>query len=114
MEPAPEGLPPDVDAMLGWAVREGVTNVLRHSDASRASIRVVADGDSRAVEVIDDGTTDIDTEGTGPATRARHGSGLDGLRERAATLGGEVEAGPLPDRGFRLRVSVPLPAEAAG
>jgi len=40
--------------------------------------------------------------------------GLDGLRERAATLGGDVEAGPLPDRGFRLRVSVPLPAEAVG
>ena len=98
--------------MLGWVVREGVTNVLRHSDASRASIRVVADGDSRAVEVVDDGTTDIDTEG--PGTRARRGSGLDGLRERAASLGGLVEAGPLPDRGFRLRVSVPLPAEAAG
>jgi len=112
VEPAPEGLPPDVDAMLGWAVREGVTNVLRHSDASRASIRVVADGDSRAVEVVDDGTTDIDTEN--PGSRARRGSGLDGLRERAASLGGLVEAGPLPDRGFRLRVSVPLPAEAAG
>ena len=67
VEPAPEGLPPDVDAMLGWAVREGVTNVLRHSDASRASIRVVADGDSRAVEVVDDGTTDIDTEAPGHA-----------------------------------------------
>jgi len=112
VEPAPEGLPPDVDATLAWAVREGVTNVLRHSDASRASIRVVADGENRAVEVVDDGTTDIDTEG--PGTRARRGSGLDGLRERAASLGGLVEAGPLPDRGFRLRVSVPLPAEAAG
>ena len=40
VEPAPEGLPPEVDAVLGWAVREGVTNVLRHSDAGRARIRV--------------------------------------------------------------------------
>ena len=114
VEPAPEGLPPDVDAMLGWAVREGVTNVLRHSDASRASIRVVADGDSRAVEVVDDGTSGAAAGIGGADDRARRGSGLDGLRERAATLGGLVEAGPLPDRGFRLRVSVPLPAEAAG
>jgi two-component system, NarL family, sensor histidine kinase DesK len=114
VEPAPDGLPPDVDAMLGWAVREGVTNVLRHSDASRASIRIVADGESRAVEVVDDGTTDVDREGTGRGANTRHGSGLDGLRERAATLGGEVEAGPLPDRGFRLRVSVPLPVEGVG
>ena len=40
VEPAPEGLPREVDAVLGWAVREGVTNVLRHSDAARARIRV--------------------------------------------------------------------------
>ena len=73
VEPAPEGLPPDVDAMLGWAVREGVTNVLRHSDASRASIRVVADGDSRAVEVVDDGTAGA-AAGIGGSTIARDGA----------------------------------------
>ena len=44
VEPAPDGLPREVDAVLGWAVREGVTNVLRHSDAARAHIRVIVDG----------------------------------------------------------------------
>jgi len=114
VEPAPEGLPSAVDAVLGWAVREGVTNVLRHSDATRASIRVVADGDSRAVEVVDDGTAGAAGGAGDPAAPVRRGTGLDGLRERAATLGGAVEAGPLPDRGFRLRVSVPLQVEGAG
>lgn len=110
VEPAPEDLPRDVDALLGWAVREGVTNVLRHSDATTARIRVLADGPSRAVEVVDDGRGT--PTGGGGEPSARPGVGLAGLRERAARLGGSVDAGPLPDRGFRLHVSVP--AEAAG
>ena len=104
VEPAPDGLPRDVDAVLGWAVREGVTNVLRHSDATSTAIRVRSDGDRRSVEVVDDG------KGTSAgAGDPRPGTGLDGLRERARILGGAVEAGPLPGRGFRLLVSVPLP-----
>ncbi len=107
VEPAPDGLPRDVDAMLGWAVREGVTNVLRHSDATSARIRVIADGDARAIEVVDDGHGT--TAGLEPSS-GRAGVGLAGLRERAARLGGRVEAGPLPGRGFRLLVAVPLEA----
>ena len=109
VEPAPEGLPRNVDAMLGWAVREGVTNVLRHSDATTARIRIIADGSSRAVEVVDDGRGLPPDDG---APDGRAGVGLAGLRERAASLGGRVEAGPLPDYGFRLLVAVP--AEVAG
>ncbi len=112
VEPAPEDLPREVDAMLGWAVREGVTNVLRHSDATTARIRILGDASSRAVEVVDDGRgapVEPETTATG-----RGGVGLAGLRERAARLGGRVEAGPLPDRGFRLLVAVPVatPTEA--
>ncbi len=110
VEPAPEGLPRDVDAMLGWAVREGVTNVLRHSDARRARIRVVADVVARSVEVTDDG---FGPKGAVLPTAGRTGSpgiGLAGLRERAAQLGGHVDAGPLPERGFRLLVTIPTEA----
>ena len=106
VEPAPDGLPRDVDTVLGWAVREGVTNVLRHSEASNARIRVLSDGAFRAVEVTDDGRGRPDAPpAAGPP---RPGVGLAGLRERAARLGGSVDAGPLPDRGFRLVVAVPL------
>jgi len=110
VEPAPDGLPRDVDAVLGWAVREGVTNVLRHSDAARARIRVVVDDHVQAVEVEDDGFGPDGAASEGRPAGGPAGTGIAGLRERAATLGGSLEAGPLPGRGFRLRVAVPVRA----
>lgn len=107
VEPAPEGLPREVDALLGWAVREGVTNVMRHSRARSARIRLVADGQRRGVEILDDG----DGPGEGEAHRDGRGPGgfgLAGLRERAGQLGGVVDAGTRAGGGFRLFVSVPV------
>jgi two-component system, NarL family, sensor histidine kinase DesK len=93
-------LPADVEAVFAWAVREGATNVIRHSGAHRCAIRVDADRDRAAVEIDDDGT--------GSAVGAEPGSGLSGLRERAQRLRGELEAGARPGGGYRLRLSVPL------
>jgi two-component system sensor histidine kinase DesK len=92
-------LPADVDAVLAWAVREGTTNVIRHSGALHCAIRVRADGDRAAVEIEDDGHA---------APTTARGSGLSGLRERARRVRGELEAGALPGGGFRLRLTVPL------
>jgi two-component system, NarL family, sensor histidine kinase DesK len=92
-------LPEDVDAVLAWAVREGATNVIRHSGAQHCAIRIDADPDRAAVEIEDDGA--------GAAAGAA-GSGLNGLRERAQRLRGELEAGARPGGGFRLRLTVPL------
>jgi two-component system sensor histidine kinase DesK len=92
-------LPVDVDAVLAWAVREGSTNVIRHSGASHCSIRVDADADHAAVVIEDDGSAVGST---------RSGSGLSGLRERAQRLRGELEAGARPEGGFRLQLTVPL------
>jgi two-component system sensor histidine kinase DesK len=86
-------LPADVDAVLAWAVREGSTNVIRHSGALHCAIRVHADVDRAAVEIEDDGN--------GKASTGR-GSGLSGLRERAQRVRGELEAGARPEGGFRL------------
>jgi two-component system, NarL family, sensor histidine kinase DesK len=121
VEPSPEGLPPTADAILGWAVREGVTNILRHGRARSAEIRVETDPAAVMVEISTDrrpdGPADAPGGGTTPAGGAalspdapsmETGSGLVGLRERVAAVGGVVEAGGLPDGGFRLRVSVPL------
>jgi two-component system, NarL family, sensor histidine kinase DesK len=94
-------LPADVDAVLAWAVREGTTNVIRHSGAVHCAIRVCADAVHAEVEIEDDGTAALST---------RPGSGLKGLRERAQRVRGELEAGALPGGGFRLRLSVPLAA----
>jgi two-component system, NarL family, sensor histidine kinase DesK len=86
--------------VLAWAVGEGTTNVIRHSQASHCEIRIRADREIAALEIDDDGRAAAPA-GTG-------GSGLDGLRERAQRLRGTLEAGARPDGGFRLRVTVPL------
>ncbi len=79
--------------LFGWAVREGLTNVIRHSRARSCAVRVSAS----CVEILDDGH----------GSAAPHGNGLRGLRERAAAAGGGVDAGPVQPAGWRLRVWVP-------
>jgi two-component system sensor histidine kinase DesK len=93
-------LPVEVDSVLAWAVREGTTNVIRHSGARHCAIRVNADDGRAVVEIEDDGKS---------ASAAGVGNGLRGLRERAQGVRGDVDAGLLPEGGYRLRLSVPLP-----
>ena len=93
-------LPAEIEAVLAWAVREGTTNVVRHSGARSCAIRVRADTETAAVEVEDDG-------GGAPAPGSA-GSGLAGLAERAERVRGRLEAGVRPEGGYRLRLTVPL------
>jgi two-component system, NarL family, sensor histidine kinase DesK len=93
-------LPADVDSVFAWAVREGTTNVIRHSDAHSCVIRIHVDDGIAAVE--------IENDGTATPTPTRGGSGLVGLRERAERVHGAVEAGARPEGGFRLALTVPL------
>jgi signal transduction histidine kinase len=94
-----ESLPTAVDATLAWAVREGVTNVIRHSGAAACSIRLTREANRASLEITDNGA---------PAAMSAPGNGLRGLQERAAARGGHADAGPLPSGGFRVHVSVPL------
>ena len=94
-------LPADVEAVLAWAVREGATNVIRHSAASRCVVRVGGSAGSAVVEVVDDGAAR--SNGAGGA-----GQGLAGLRERAAALDGSVAAGRRDGGGYGLVVRVPV------
>lgn len=96
-------LDPVVEAVLAWAVREGATNVIRHSGATRCTMRVRASLSDAAVEVVDDGVGDATSNGNG-------GHGLAGLAERAQDLRGSVDAGSRPEGGFRLSVTVPVGA----
>jgi two-component system sensor histidine kinase DesK len=102
MPQAVDAVPGELRELFGWAVREGVTNAVRHSRASQVRITV----DERAVEVVDDGTGSR-PDPTAAAAPGRPGTGLSGLAERAARLGGRVEAGPVDGHGYRLRVEVP-------
>ena len=103
-ERSPVALPPEVEAVLAWAVREGATNVIRHSGASRCEVRVMAGLDGAEVEVVDDGRGCAAAANGSEAT----GNGLSGLGERAHRVRGRIEAGTLPSGGFRLAVSVPV------
>jgi two-component system sensor histidine kinase DesK len=97
----PDGLSPEVRVVFAWALREGVTNVLRHSEASECSISTMqAPGGPPRMEIVNDGVH------AGPAA-AFGGSGLTGLAERARAFAGEVTAGPLPGGRFRLLVDFP-------
>lgn len=109
-EPAePADLPADVEALLAWAVREGTTNVIRHSGASRCEIAIEpGDAALASAEIRDDGNGAHDADGHAANGHGSDGNGLDGLRERAALLAGHVEAGAVPGGGFSLRVVVPL------
>jgi len=109
LEAAHVELPADIEAVLAWAVREGTTNIVR--TAARGSCRIMVRPGLAAVsaEVVDDGEVREPT-GTGTGTGNGTGNGLAALRERAARVArvaGSVEAGPVPEGGFRLCVTVP-------
>jgi two-component system sensor histidine kinase DesK len=106
---AVEAVPPRWRELFAWTVREGVTNVVRHSGADRCVVRLARD----AVEVVDDGCGPASTGSpadAGPTDRSG-GQGLIGLRERVGAAGGRLvvgaAAGPSGRPGFRLRVEVP-------
>ncbi len=90
----------EADTLLGWAVREGVTNVIRHSRASHCEIEVRRRDNQAVLEIRDDGI--------GSNGKVSGGSGLRGLAERTSSVGGTLDYGPHPDRGYRLSVALPL------
>src|SRR6266540_1310639 len=94
-------LPAGVDLAAYRIVQEALTNVTRHAASTTATVRVVYGNDDLVVEIDDDGRgASSDPNGSG--------TGIRGMRERAAALGGELEAGPRPGGGFRVRASLPL------
>lgn len=86
-----------VEEVIAWAVREGTTNILRHSDARGGSITAFREGSAVHLEVTNDGAR-------GPQAA---GTGLAGLRERAERLSGSVVSGYVDNERFRLMVELP-------
>jgi signal transduction histidine kinase len=99
-EPLP--LPAGVDLSAYRIVQEALTNTLRHADATRADVTLRYARDAIEVDVTDDGRA-APANGSG-------GHGLVGMRERAALLGGTLDAGPRPEGGYRVRARLPLEA----
>ena len=93
-------LPAGVDLTAYRLVQEGLTNVVKHAQATRAEVLVTYGESYLEVTVRDDGS------GVGNGDGGGHG--LVGMRERVSVYGGELDAGPQPGGGYRLRAKLPL------
>ncbi|MFB9234681.1 sensor histidine kinase [Plantactinospora siamensis] len=94
-------LPGGIELSAYRIVQESLTNTLRHGRATQADVRVSYLDSGLDLEVVDDGSV-IGWPGAGG------GHGLVGMRERARSLGGTLDAGPLPGGGFRVRAHLPV------
>jgi len=88
----------ETEAVLGWVIREGCTNVIRHSGAKHCRIHLTRKLGQLQIEVANDGWL---------VPQVPAGNGLRGLEERLSALGGTLDAFALPTAGFRLVATVP-------
>ena len=93
-------LPPGIELTAYRLIQEGLTNARKHSHAGHTDVRLRYGSDGVEVEVCDDGD--------GGAVVGTGGQGLIGMRERVSIYGGEFEAGPRTEGGFRLRARLPV------
>lgn len=101
-------LPPAVDLTAYRIVQESLTNVLRHARAASATVRVRYQPDAVEVQVDDDGRGNGQPASTSASGTSSPGHGLAVMTERAAAVGGRLEAGPGPTRGYRVHARLPL------
>jgi signal transduction histidine kinase len=119
MAAATAAVPPAIGHAGYRIVQEGLTNVLRHSTADHARVRIGRDEGALLVEVLDRGEARAVTGTGGGAVGGGTvgggivggGHGLLGMRERAAALGGSCEAGRAPGGGWRVRARIPIDEE---
>lgn len=93
----------ETSMLLGFAVREGATNILRHARARECTIRAVREDGRLALELVNDGAG---------APGARGGTGIPGLADRLGAHGGQAAARAIPGGRFGLRVTLPEPVPA--
>ena len=101
----PSALPAGIDLSAYRIVQEALTNTLRHAGARSVEVTVRHRADVVEIDVVDDGTAP-------PRTSDGPGYGIIGMRERAAVLGGTLDAAPTAHGGFRVRALLPLDTAA--
>jgi two-component system, NarL family, sensor histidine kinase DesK len=104
-------IPPAVDTVLSTVLREGVTNMLRHSKVEHCSIVGRCSDGTVRLELINDG---VNAERERDAADPAGSSGLGSLAQRLAAIGGRLEAGVLAHDKFRLVAQAPLRRARAG
>jgi signal transduction histidine kinase len=98
-------LPPEAILALYRVTQEALTNVMKHATGAATAVHLAYGPDHIRVVIDNDIPT---SNGTGPLAGSGSGFGLQGIAERLALLGGEVEAGPVPG-GWRVTATVPSP-----
>jgi signal transduction histidine kinase len=98
-------LPPDIRTALATILREGVTNLLRHSKAENCEINIARTGDVVSVAIINDGVPDLESD-----PEDTTGSGTRNLARRVEELGGTLTAWTTADHTYRLHAQMPMPA----
>jgi two-component system sensor histidine kinase DesK len=98
---------PELEGVLAWCLREAVTNVIRHSGATRVRVRLAEAGGELALTVWNDGRGLAETAGAGARAGTVGGNGLAGLRERLDAVGGRLAIGGT-DGDFRVVATVPV------
>lgn len=106
--PEEERLPQAVEAVLYRVAKESLNNVMRHAQASSASIRIERDAQAIRCTIRDDGSG-FDVE-RAAARDGEQGFGLIGMRERLSVLGGTLQINSAPGQGTELVISVPAEA----
>ena len=103
--PAPGSLAPQQETALALALREAVTNIVRHACATACNLRFLAQNGGLRLVVEDDGPQAVICEG----------NGLRGMRERVESIGGRfsLECPAAPDHGTRLTIDLPQREAAA-
>ncbi len=104
-------LAPQTEALLGWVVREAVTNAVRHSGADRCEITVAGAAERVRLTVSDNGCGTPVASGRPGAAPGVGGTGLKGLTERLAAAGGSLRAAPAPRGGFTVTADLPTNVE---
>jgi signal transduction histidine kinase len=102
VEGKPRELPIGLDLSAYRIVQEALTNILKHAQASKASVRIRYEPDAVELEVVDDGRGPVQDE-------TQSGQGIIGMRERAALVGGALRVGRAPGGGFAVDARIPLP-----
>ena len=100
VEGDPVQLPAGVDLTAYRLVQEGLTNAIKHARAENAEV-IVRYGDGQVELTVSD-------DGAGDGEGVKGGNGLVGMRERVSVYGGELDAGPRPEGGFRLHATLPV------
>lgn len=109
----PVALPEEYTSNLYSIVREALTNISKHADATMISVCLFSFESCLHLSIADDG---VGTAHNASSARQKHGyhQGLIGMRERAALLGGRMALESIPARGTRIDIDIPLPGALTG